>query len=338
MIVTLTGAYRNVGDHLIGHRAHQLLRKYLDTDIVNIDRKNITAEHYDVFNKARAVILCGGPAYQAEIFPNVYSLDLSKIKTPVIPYGLGYKAKLTSDKFKFTDESLKFVKTIHSHIKNSSARDVKTVDALNQNGIMNVIMTGCPAWYDIDKIGQGYNKPSSIKSVAFSSPALVDENALLALKMIKQRYPNAKKYITFHHGIYIGKSKRELKMTLKNVRASISAMLDGFEVVDLQTDLPKMCRIYDECDLHVGYRVHAHLYKLSQRGASILLSEDQRGVSQSITLGLQPILTNQDNFKDLLLKEFENVETGESLNKAFATMNSTFETMKNYVESIPHQS
>ncbi len=87
MLVTLTGAYRNAGDHLIGHRARALLRKHIDQEIVNIDRRAINEDSYEIFNKAKAVILCGGPAYQAGIYPKVFPISLERITSKVVPMG-----------------------------------------------------------------------------------------------------------------------------------------------------------------------------------------------------------------------------------------------------------
>lgn len=336
MIVTLTGAYKNVGDHLIRYRAHQLLKEFVDSDIVNIDRLAIKDSDYEIFNKAKMVILCGGPAYQKDIYPRIYPVDLSRIKVPVIPFGLGYKAGLGQEKFKFNEASLPFVKELHSRLPNSSARDIKTVQALNENGISNVTMTGCPAWYDLSKVQAQPTFPSKIKKIVFSSPANIDSNSIESLRLIKQVFPQAKRSITYHHGVLIGTaSKNQIKMSAYNVGAAALGILNGYQIVNLREDLNKMFQVYDDCDLHVGYRVHAHLYCLSQKKPSILLSEDSRGVSQSITLGREPILTNDHRFKELLLNELRLSSDVSHYQKTFAIMGEKFEVMKNFLQSLP---
>lgn len=47
--------------------------------------------------------------------------------------------------------------------------------------------------------------------------------------------------------------------------------------------------IYDNCDLHVGFRVHAHIYNLSKRNKTLLLNEDFRGFAVNETLGFYQI-------------------------------------------------
>jgi hypothetical protein len=39
MLVTITGAYKNAGDHLIGLRAKRLLERFVDAEVINVDRK-----------------------------------------------------------------------------------------------------------------------------------------------------------------------------------------------------------------------------------------------------------------------------------------------------------
>ena len=331
MIITLTGAYKNVGDHLIGHRGRQLLHKYVDADIINIDRKSITNHHYELFNKSKAIFLCGGPAYQENIYPNIYPLDLDRIKAPVIPFGLGYKAGL-NDKFTFQPQAIQFITNIHSKIKTSSARDIKTVDVLKSNNISNVLMTGCPAWYDLEKMDAAYEKTPEIKSIAYSAPAKVDIHCIRVLEYLSKRFPHAKKFITFHHGIHTGNGKRELKQTLGNLKAAYNGLLNGYELVSLQKDLPKMMSFYNSCDLHVGYRVHAHLFCLSQKRASVLLSEDQRGISQSVTLNLPPILMNQSNYLDLIAKELDGLNDPYHFDSTFEKVKSTFNVMREFLE------
>ena len=43
--------------------------------------------------------------------------------------------------------------------------------------------------------------------------------------------------------------------------------------------------VYDDVSLHVGYRVHAHLYCLSRSTPSYLVAEDSRGIGVLQTLG-----------------------------------------------------
>ena len=59
----------------------------------------------------------------------------------------------------------------------------------------------------------------------------------------------------------------------------------GYEVMDTSYGLEKVS-FYEECDLHVGYRVHGHIYFLAKRKPSFLIHEDGRGRGASEALGL----------------------------------------------------
>ena len=49
----------------------------------------------------------------------------------------------------------------------------------------------------------------------------------------------------------------------------------------------KAVMAYEGSDMHIGFRVHGHLWTLSQRRPSFLLNEDARGRAAQEALGLQ---------------------------------------------------
>ncbi len=339
MIITLTGAYRNIGDHLIGDRARKLLKKYSDKEIINIDRKSIKTKHYDLFNKSKAVILCGGPAYQKSIYPNIYPIDYGKVKVPIIPMGLGWKGSVNQPPkdFHFTKESENFIRNIHKNIKFSSARDDLTLEIVKNQGIDNVLMTGCPVWYDLDYMGKGFifKEESKIKKIIFSTPVKFDKNAVKVMMYIAQRFPKAEKVCTFHHGFYINSSLQGLKKSAGFIRGAFLAKLNGFKIADLNSKLEKI-HIYDDADLHIGYRVHAHIYMLSHRLPSFIIAEDSRGTGQSLSVGL-PTLDYSDthvvNNLDQSLNEHFKTK-GKSFKAAIIKMEETFKVMQQFLENI----
>ena len=282
MIVTLSGAYRNAGDYLIRDCAHNLLRRFVDPEIVDVDRKAISRDHYALFNRATAVFLCGGPAYQKNIYPSVYPIDLNRITAPVIPFGLGWKARLSEDieTFRFSEAGLGFVKRIHTGVRYSSVRDDLTMQLLTRNGVQNVLMTGCPAWYDLDALTRDYEHKCEVRRAVFSAPAIVDKNCLAAIKLFSTTFSRSEKFISFHHGLLPATSVRGAARGLTYGALAAYARSLGLRTVNLQADLQGMRDLYDSADLHIGYRVHAHFYCLSRRRASILISEDTRALGQ----------------------------------------------------------
>ena len=83
----------------------------------------------------------------------------------------------------------------------------------------------------------------------------------------------------------IDKNKKE-----KERKNLISALKEiGVKVHDISYGVDGF-KIYDDCDLHLGYRVHAHIYNLSKRNISVLLEEDGRGAGANSALKLNNII------------------------------------------------
>lgn len=338
MIVTLTGAYRNVGDHLIGERARALLAQFTDDEIINVTRTEITDETYDLFNRARAVILCGGPAYQSHIYPNIYPLDLSRITVPVVPMGLGYKSKIdvAANDFEFTDQSKDFIKTIHNTIPLSSVRDDLTLDVVKALGIENVSMTGCPVWYDLAYQDKAFHYSEQIDQVLVSMPARYHSSIPKVMKYLKSRYPEAEKIATFHHGFFPRFTLRGMKIGAEFLHMALWAWFYGFKNKDLSTDTEKL-KIYDEKNsLHIGYRVHGHLYCLSHKQPSFLINEDSRGAGQALSTGLAGFdFDDPELIKkiDQTLDVYHNTK-GAMIQNALKIMHNRFDDMKAFLASI----
>jgi hypothetical protein len=336
VITVLCGAYRNAGDHLIGDRARKLLRAFVDPDIVTVDRKAITQEHYGIFNRSRAVLLCGGPAYQKGIYPQIYPLDRSRISTRIIPFGLGWKgsSKEAPEQFRFTPEAADFVKAIHSIIELSSARDPLTIRVLENLGLNNALMTGCPAWYDLDYFETPYAFTPDVRTLVFSMPAKVQRGLLDLMKWLSRRFPKARKIAAFHHGLIPAHTRKGWRLAADFIPAHMTALRLGWEIRGLNGSLEKLQKCYAAADLHVGYRVHAHLFCLSQRKASILVNEDSRGVGQALALGSTSLLAGDgiERIAEAIETHFD--DRGSSVQRSVEIMRETFPVMRRFLASV----
>ena len=340
MIVILTGAKKNVGDYLIGDRAIRLLKTYLDDDIVQIDRFLPLDDHLDTVNNARALILCGGPAYAKNIYPGIYPLteQIDKIKVPIIPFGLGWSGKPFEqpEEFAFDEKARLFLERVHEEIENSSCRDVLTEKILKQNGFQNVTMTGCPVWYDLDHIHKAYEAPSKIKRIVFStgaSSSLVQQTWEL-IKLTRRKFPEAHIHVTFHRGILPGRSTPPRKGVAYTLIALLSK-LKGLSVHDVSGNLDKI-DFYKDCDLHIGYRVHAHLLFLSQRKPSLLINEDGRGLGMTLSFGLPVLNFNQSDVIDRTEQQLNHCITDSfgTFKEVMTKIDSSFATMRNFLEDL----
>jgi hypothetical protein len=330
MIVTIRGAYKNAGDHLIGRRAHALLARHVDDDIQTIDRKSITDESYELMNRARAVLLTGGPAIQRKIHPDIYPIDLDRVKVPVIAYGLGWKDRAEGDpsEFEFTPESLEFVRRIHANpALESSVRCYQTKDALAHNGVDNVLMTGCPVWYDEARLDEDYKFPSEIRRLVISMPARPRGDTIAFARHLAKRYPRAERFLAFQAGI----RHPNRRVTARRYAAIAAARAWGFKPVSFESDADAMMSFLSSSDLHVGYRVHAHLYSLSERITSVLFAEDSRAVGQAAATGGRTVLATAPLHDKLA--EIDRVldSKGEPVAQSVEVMRETHPTMLRFL-------
>lgn len=337
MIVTLTGAFKNSGDYLIGYRARALLRNHVDSEVVDINRRQLDDAAYETMNQARAVLLTGGPAYQSSIYPGVYDLDLDRIKVPVLAYGLGWKGKLgqTPGDFSFQPDAAEFVRRIHADATRfSSARDHLTVEVLANHGVQNVAMTGCPAWYDESKLAQDYVYRPDVRRVVFSMPAVIQPSVPALLRKLAKTFPRAQKVLAFNAGFQSTRSKDAAAITRWNYLMIAQGWMHGFRPVSFESDFVGFERVMASADFHMGFRVHSHIFSLSQRIGSVLIAEDSRGVGQQQAMG-SPVLTAQQSIPELVAAvDAFRASGGASAATAVQTMRKTHTEMLRFLRQL----
>lgn len=299
MISIITGAKKNVGDFLIAHRAKSLIRKFVDDEIFEINRHKKIDDFLEKINQSKCLVLAGGPAYTLDIFPNIYDLAniIDDIQVPIIPFGLGWGGfpARNPNSFRFNETSLWFLKKIHANIQYSSCRDVITNEILHNHKITNVIMTGCPVWYDLDYVEKSFEPVTEIKKIVITTPAsqkFLWETLKLIIR-IERIFSKAEITLSFHRGILPGLNTPPRK-GISYSTIALFAMMKGMKVKDVSGDLRKIS-FYNDCDLHIGYRVHAHLYFLSKRKPSILICEDGRGIGMVKSMKQQEFIAGDPN-------------------------------------------
>jgi hypothetical protein len=282
--IVLTGAKKNVGDYLITERAIKLL-EYVLPDYNFIKQPHWESfDDIDFINKSKGIIILGGPGYQQNMYPGVYKLseNLSDITVPIHILGSGWKGKpgdkTTEKLYKFTETSVSFLKKVNSTKAGMSCRDKQTLRVLNRNGFENVTMTGCPVWYDLPSLGKKFIVPKNISKIVFTpaQDAIYFEQNIEIMNYFKSSYPDIEIIVSFHRGIGNMDEFTPEKDIENNTKIAQYAKKLNYTVVDTSFDTKKL-EFYEECDIHIGYRVHAHIYFLSKRLPSILIHEDGRG-------------------------------------------------------------
>ena len=352
-IAILSGAIKNAGDYLITERCMHIIEYVLGNN-VNFTIYSINDslnEKLEELNEKNVIIVPGGPISENE-YPGSIPLvsNLKDITAPMFAVGLGWYGERASDfmcySYHFSQSTMSYLNMLNN-IGAIACRDWYTYRVFKNHGLNKPVMTGCPAWYDLEylKINdcKGIDYDEEVK-IAVSDPSK-QENMILIIpliEMLRRKFKKTEIHFLFHRGISadkythksIGRKNEEVRDLLENNNVfihDISYSSDGF-------------KIYDKCDIHIGFRVHAHLYCLSHRMCSLLIEEDGRGAGANEALGLDRIcaystetISSRNAFviqkvEDCLLKQ----ETMGFMQykHAFDIMQERFECMKEYVKLL----
>lgn len=290
----LTGSKNNAGDFLIKYRAKKLFEAIRpDRKIIDFNAwEPVNEKKLEVINQSKCLILMGGPALQKNMYPGIYKLteNIDEIKVPITTMGIGWKSsggnwKDTYD-YPLADTTLKLLERIKSDGIKASVRDFHTLNVLSFKGYKNFLMTGCPAYYDLDNIEKNFDLPIKISKVAFSlgvsfinSPSM-EEQMKTQILSLRQRFKDNDFEVVFHHSLDEQKFIKTHGSTLKhNQRHNEFAdwlIKKKISFADISGSAENLINYYSQVDLHVGYRVHAHIFMNSVKKLSLLISEDGR--------------------------------------------------------------
>lgn len=362
-IAVLSGARKNAGDYLITERCEKLLYSNLKGTSIQEYPINEKLDNYlDEINSNDVIIVPGGPMGRNE-YPASIPLveDLTKIKKKMIGIGIGWYGKYKDPSevynYVFSESTVHYLNKIVFN-QSISCRDWYTVRAMRNNGVKDPTMTGCPAWYDIDYIETDHYRKNinfPFKKIAISDPARRSNISYIIplINYIRSKFPNAEINYIFHRGIssdqLTGKRAGMLNSELANKLKNI-----GVKIHDISYSSNGLA-IYDNCDLHIGFRVHAHIYCLSHRGLSILFEEDGRGAGVNSALGLEGIEAYKYTAPQNLVQSFRDKSKSDGsflikrlddylyqleklyykpFNDAYIMMQHYYEEMQNYISRI----
>jgi len=377
--VTLTGGKNNAGDFLIKYRAFNLFKNLRpDREIIDFNEwEAIDDKKLEVINNSKALILLGGPGLMENLYPHIYKLraNLDDIKVPILMMGIGWKDANGdwNDTYTYplSNNSLKLLNKIENSGYYSSVRGYHTLNTLQNHGFKNFLMTGCPAYYDIDYIDKKIEY-KEIKKVAFSLGVsfINSENMESQMKnlilSLSEKYNDKIFEVVFHHSLDKEKiekvyGKSHLGHVLEHLEFVKWLETNNISYVDISGSAENLINYYNDIDLHIGYRVHAHIFMNSIRKFSILLSEDGRGKEVAKTIGgividayteykkdfiskvLNKLLKGYSRFKENLFVdkellnsiEYESKIDYQRINGSYSTIDNNFEVMKKFIKQLP---
>ena len=342
MLLVLHGAKVNAGDFLIRERGMEILRHLRPGQRLVIHPRWEPVDP-DLFDSADAVVLCGGPGLARRFHPRIFAMvdDLDAHPTPVLPVALGWSGTPAEhpERFKFSRRSLAALRAIHARIGWSGVRDDLSLEIVRRAGVGEVRRTGCFAWYHLPSMGRPLHRAERVRRLAFTPaarrrPGGLREVASL-LQRLRRRYPRAERYCVFQRGLR-AEFETETPTRERLATAALARGL-GYRVVDASRDLGAL-QLYGQVDLHVGYRVHAHLGTLSRRCPSLLIAEDGRGRGQAVTFadphGLRAGADALADAVDAAL-DSEHRNRWAASERAVEEIERTWPTMRETVEQLP---
>lgn len=298
----LNRAKKNLGDFLILTRARQLLDKFLKSEY-DLKTGWQTLNNIPNLNEYEGIIIYGGPAIQRDLYPGIYPLlpNLDDIKIPIYAFGVGWSSlpgdEIDKQNYRLTQQTNKLLEKINQNGP-IGCRDQLTVELLQSHN-HDAILTGCPAWYDLNYINKKFKEKTEITKIAFTPPQnqLYQTQSIELMKTLRNHFSDAEILCSFHRGFsedeFTSESESKRFLKIKKVAESLEIQVENmsFEIENLEK--------YDKCDLHIGYRLHGHIFFLSQRKPSILINEDSRGRGFSYTTNTENINAYKINNKPL---------------------------------------
>ena len=297
-ILLLSRPVINAGDYLFSAKSLEAFERILPG--VQVVTGHISTDmNLEEINQFNAIVAAGGPLYDnrfltRESFPILKYIDRMIPKLHFLSNGwYGTDAEKDSlNKFKFEQSVMENLKIIQERGGSFSCRDYISKYILKNNNIDNVTMAGCTAWYDYDNMG--VLKPlyyGKVRKIFISDQGITKEHdrwswkyeqMASVIKFLQHYFPDAEIMFSFNGGICTKYSKEyNLKICDLLKRNHISY----FDI----SGSDKGFSMYDKADLHIGFRMHSHIYCMSKRIPSVLISEDARGIGLNTAIGLNDI-------------------------------------------------
>lgn len=290
----LTGGKNNAGDFLIKYRAFELMKRLRpDRDIVDVDAwRDRDDALLETFNGAQAIILTGGPSLRHFMYPDIYKAlgNLDDIKTPIVTMAVGWRAFPgewhQTYNYKLSDATLKLLNKIESSGYRSSVRDYHTLNVLVNRGFKSFVTTGCAGLFDLDYVGKPYSETklervSFSLGVSFVHNRVHEANAKQMVLALRDKYHNQHFDIAFHHSLKSEDFSKAYsdKAAFYKKHEEFANWLSANRIsyTDISGSAENLINYYNQSDLHIGYRVHAHIFMCSVNRLSVLIAEDGRG-------------------------------------------------------------
>ena len=338
-ICVLHGAIRNAGDFLIFERGKKLLKKFFGNNFDFVYKKR----NEQIDGDFDGLIVLGGPLISRKIHGQSKNIleYLKKMEKdiPIFCIGLGIsRDKFDSDKNYFLDhESINFWKYVYRISKLFSVRDKITYSVL-KNYDIKAELTGCPALFNLETLEKNniLAKNKRINKIAVTIPKLSIGLALSSVKSflltlyflfaLKRKFNKKGLGLFFQHGY---------SNLANNIMQKLANMI-GMKTYDASgVSLDSFAESYEH-DVHIGTRLHSHIYFLSSNKPSFLFNVDMRTEAFLKTIETPSdkyTISGIRNLVNLLAERIAENDFGE-FNSVHSEITKFYIGMKNFLNKI----
>lgn len=260
---------KNVGDKFITESAIKLVRLRVPSYDPLIIFREDPLDQYE--KKSVRTILAPGFSVKDGTYPDIFCLykNLSNLPDDFYPVGCSFQHWIpqlkTYENYEYTERTLEFLRLIVRRSGAIPCRDLLIVELLNRNNVP-AFYCGDLVLYDHDVIGSRFTPPESIRSLVFTiqHKPKFSKQSFEMLDLIRSEFPGATLYVAYHS---------EVNQKSEEVAGYAKSL--GYIEIDMSGRVESLS-LYDEIDLHIGYRLHGHISFLRKRKPSLLLIEDAR--------------------------------------------------------------
>tara|TARA_Y100000589_G_scaffold81031_1_gene74935 strand:+ start:2315 stop:3340 length:1026 start_codon:yes stop_codon:yes gene_type:complete len=295
--LVLTGEKNNFGDFLIAQGVKKIFQNFIEKDIKVFFQNRHSPLNETQILEFDKIILAGGPFFKKQLLINNLSLRKAELfLEKIILFGGGWKPIIGDEtdrlNYLYDKRSIKILDSISTPI---GTRDFDTLFNLSKNGIQNVSYSGCPAWFAKnsfqDKIifDEIPNNPVCLCTAPQTDHLQLQFRKLLC-SLTKQGY---RIKAAFNKGFETSEQKYTKEWILENLN-----------IYSYDTSGPSTFpEIMNSCDLHIGFRVHSHIYSLISFIPSLLIPEDGRGLSINRLFGFSRLHAFKRSNNSIIINE-----------------------------------
>lgn len=326
----------NLGDGLILQAIERLIGRF-DANKLLSPRVALSSLEQAMLEESAAVILAGANQLNDRytVWPGLTADRIRETGLRLIPFGIGLHGEEG-----YTDQlspaTRDILLALHERIEYSSWRCPRTIEYLKKELPQlepQLLMTGCPVLYDHPLLsGQLFGKEANNVAVTVTERGDFWARETAVIDFVAREFKRTQRYLVLHQnysppGRFEHLANRWLPKSMLHLDnyqlLRRYAIRRGFKVI-CPPDAAACAAFYNQIDLHIGSRLHAHLYCLSRAKRSWLIPVDGRATGVAEYLGFP--LCQPDNLGDYMDFDFEVVR-----NHAYKS----YATMQTFLHSLP---